>query len=230
MPGLDPPFYPALWSLSIAVRTRPEIFLVVWWEESGLNPGAKNKVGCLGLNQSCPKSIGGPGYPDGYDSWPASEQLTGWIAGQVRSGIALNGGPFLSAARYLQANMLPATLKDARAPGDVIAGKAGPYASAYAGNSQFDVQRDGTITLGDLGDYLAKACASSYAANLRSAIATTYAQAPAGAPWKAALPDPYHAAGSSSGGAAVASRGGAPVLAVATIGGALAAIVAAVGK
>ena len=170
MPGLDSAFFPALWALAEKYNTRPEFFLIVWWEESGLNPGAVNSIGCTGLNQSCPKSTGGPGYPSGYASWPASEQLTGWIAGQVASGIKANGGPFLSAARYLQANFLPATLPKSTAPGpkaiapdDVICGKAGPYARAYNGNAQFDVGKNGTITLQDLGDYLEKVCGSSVA-------------------------------------------------------------------
>lgn len=202
MPGLDAAFYPALWDLAIATGSRPEVFLIVWWAESGLNPGIANTSGCVGLNQSCPKSIGGPGFPDGYQGWPASQQLTQWIAAQVTSEIHDNGGPFLSAARYQQANFLPATLPNsaapgpkAKLPGDVICAKAGPYASAYAGNAQFDLDKTGTITLDDLGTYLQTRASGKYGANLRSAIATTYGQVPAGAPWSSPAADPYHEPG-----------------------------------
>jgi hypothetical protein len=236
VPGLDSAFYPALWQLALQTKTRPEIFLIVWAEESGLNPGAINSVGCTGLNQSCPSGppTYGPGFPTGYEDWPASQQVSQWIGKQVVSSIALNKGPFLSAARALQANLLPATLATVTTPTATICGKAGPYASAYAGNSQFDVDKSGTITLQDLGDYLQKMAAGPLYGGLRSAIATAYAQAPAGAPWSAPLVDPYHEPGTAPGpglppppgkGLPVASRG-SPVLAVMTIGGGLAAIVA----
>jgi hypothetical protein len=236
VPGLDSAFYPALWNLCLKVQTRPEVFLIVWAEESGLNPGAINSVGCTGLNQSCPSGppTYGPGFPTGYEDWPASQQVSQWITQQVVTSIGLNKGPFLSAARALQANLLPATLATATTPSAVICGKAGPYASAYAGNSQFDVDKSGTITLQDLGDYLQKMAAGAHFGNLKSAIATAYAQAPAGAPWSAPLADPYHEPGSAPGPTPpgkspplpVASRGGPPVLALATIGGAIAAVVA----
>ncbi len=185
--SLDDAFWPALWSLSTAVGTRPETLLAVWFAESGLDPAAKNSIGCLGLNQTCPSANGGPGFPNGdadaYAQAPASQQLA-WIAQQVTSAVHLNGGPFLSAARYYQANFLPATLPTAKAPNDPIAAKNGRYASAYGANAILDANGDGTITLDDLGRYLEKRIAANGAA-LRTAIATAYAQKPADAPWTA---------------------------------------------
>ena len=183
--NLDDAFWPALWSLAIATGTRPEVYLVVWYSESGLDPAAQNPIGCIGLNQSCP-SPNGPGFPggdaDAYRSSPASAQLA-WIAPQVTAAIAANGGPFRSAARYLQANWLPATLPRVRAPREVVAAVGGPYAAAYAANTIFDVTGDGATTLEDLGHYLLGRFGA--AADLKSAIAQAYATRPASSPWAA---------------------------------------------
>ena len=183
--SLDDAFWPPLWSLSISIGTRPETLLAVWFAESGLDPAAKNAIGCLGLNQTCPRAIGGPGFPnedaDAYARAPASQQLA-WIANQVTSAARLNSGPFLSAARYYQANFLPATLLMAKSPSDPIAARSGPYAAAYGANTALDANGDGVITLDDLARYLEKRIATSGAA-LQTAIATAYAQKPANAPW-----------------------------------------------
>jgi hypothetical protein len=185
---LDDAFWPALWALALETGTRPETFLAVWFAESGLEPAARNAGGCIGLNQSCPKTLGGPGFPnddaDAYASAPASAQLA-WIRLQVLAAIRLNGGPFRSAARYYQANFLPATLATAKVPDDVIAARSGPLASAYVANAGLDATHDGAITLRDLGLYLQQRVASGGGV-LESAIARAYAVRPAGAPWPAA--------------------------------------------
>ena len=218
---LDGAFFPLMWTVvAIPAGTRPEIFLAAWLYESDLEPSARNAIGCVGLNQTCPKP-GGPGFPnddaEGFRAMPASYQLS-WIAPQVLSAIALNGGPFRSAARYYQANFLPATLATAKAPGDVIAGRGGPYAQAYAANAQLDVNGDGAITLDDLAHALeAKILASG--TKLSDAIAQVYAAAPEGAPW--AAPDLVLFEPASSTGAI--ARGGGKVLVAASFGlGALA--------
>jgi hypothetical protein len=190
--ALDPLFWPALWRLAIAADTRPELLLTVWFAESGLDPSAQNSLGCIGLNQTCPSSIGGPGFPgapEGYRAAPASQQVA-WIAPQVLAQARLNGGGFRSAARAYQANFLPATLTSAVAPDDVIAAEAGPYAAAYRANKLFDVSGDGRITLADLGDYLEQLVVSrgldvDLGAPLETAIAAAYApqNLPPNAPW-----------------------------------------------
>jgi hypothetical protein len=180
--ALDAKFWASLWRLAISADTRPEILLTVWFAESGLDPSARNSIGCIGLNQTCPKSIGGPGFPstpEAYRAALASEQLA-WIAPQVRAQVLLNGGGFRSAARCFQANLLPATLGTATRPADVVAAAAGPYADAYKANQQLDVSSDGTITLADLGDYLERVVVprgldASHGAPLETAIETAYA-------------------------------------------------------
>jgi hypothetical protein len=181
--ALDSAFWPALWTLAINTKTRPEIFLAVWQNESGLQPGITNSIGCVGLNQTCP-SPNGPGFPSGmtgaqYAALPASSQLS-WITGQVNSAIKLNGGPFRSASRYYQANFLPGTLPTAKSGNSVIAAKAGPYASAYNANPGLDPTHDGKITLNDLGAALEPGTKTS---NFQSTLSTLYSNKPANAPW-----------------------------------------------
>lgn len=225
--NLDDAFWPALWSLvALPSGTRPEVFLAVWLAESGLEPSAQNAIGCTGLNQSCP-APNGPGFPGGdaaaYRSAPASAQLA-WIAPQVMRAIALNGGaPFTSAARYYQANFLPATLPKATGPDDVIAGAEGPYASAYAANRDLDVDGDGAITLDDLGASLERT-AAAYGSTLSDAIAAAYAHAPPGAPWESpavVFYPPGGAAPAPSASRPSGGRGGGVAIAVLALGGAL---------
>jgi hypothetical protein len=188
--ALDANFWPALWNLAIASGTRPEIFLTVWFAESGLDPTAENRDGCIGLNQTCPKEWGGPAFPStpqAYQAAPASEQVA-WITPQVLAANKLNGGPFLSAARAYQANLMPATLTTARGSGDVIMSKFGPHPMEYAANEALDVNRDGKITLQDLGDYLVRVVSErgydvDLGAPLSVAIHTAYTHRPANAPW-----------------------------------------------
>lgn len=187
---LDDAFWPALWSLSMATGTRPETFLAVWFAESGLQTSIRNPAtGCIGLNQTCPKEIGGPGFPnddaDGYAALPASDQLA-WIAPQVIAQWHLNGGPFVSAARYYQANFLPATLATTRRVADIIAGKDGPFAKAYAANVVLDMNRDGAITLDDLAAWVKQSAQQRGSQTLDDAIARTYAERPSSSPWASA--------------------------------------------
>ena len=181
---LDDAFFPALWSLAISVGTRPEILLAVWLAESGLDPHAQNSIGCIGLNQTCPQP-GGPGFPDddgpAYRAMLASAQLA-WIGPQVVNGARLNGGPFLSAARYYQSNFLPGTLTTAREPRAVIAAREGPYSLAYAANAQLDAGADGAITIEDLGRFVAGAVANAGPA-WDTLLARVYAWAPPQSPW-----------------------------------------------
>jgi hypothetical protein len=191
--ALDADFWPSLWKLAAAAQTRPEVFLTVWFAESGLDPSARNpKTGCIGLNQTCPTEIGGPGFPstaEAFQAADASEQLD-WIAPEVLGHVRLNGGGFRSAARYQQANWLPATLGTAKASGDVIAAARGPYAKAYRDNAGFDVHKQGFITLADLGDYLQHVITTrgidlDHGAPLEMAIHAAYGpqNRPSWAPW-----------------------------------------------
>lgn len=180
---LDDAFWPALWNLAVSVGTRPETLLAVWDYESGLDPSAVNpSSNCIGLNQTCPKP-NGPGFPNddpaAYAAATASAQLA-WIAPQVVSAYHLNGGPFLSVARYYQSNYLPTTLTTARGPRDVIAAAAGPYAREYNANRILDAGADGAITLEDLGRVLEQKAKTSTA--LRAAIAKAYEEKPTYAP------------------------------------------------
>jgi hypothetical protein len=67
-----------------------------------------------------------------------------------------------SAGRLHWAAFLPATMTPSDDPDQVIAGKDGPHADAYAANSMLDVDGDGTITgLGNLDAWTWKQCKGS---------------------------------------------------------------------
>jgi hypothetical protein len=199
---LDDAFWPALWEVAKKSGTRPEVLLTVWFAESGLDPRATNSIGCTGLNQSCPKPYG-PGFPgddaEAYRAAPASVQVA-WIAHQVLEAVRLNGGPFQSAARYHQANFLPASLATAKRPGDAVAGRRGPYAFAYNANPGLDVNGDGVITLDDLGRGL-ELLVQKHGTPLEEAIVTAYARRPDDAPWDSAALAFYEPASPPSAGA-----------------------------
>jgi hypothetical protein len=189
---LDAAFPAALWTLAQSCATRPEVLLLVWWAESGLDPASKNQIGCIGLNQSCPRPYG-PGFPtsdpETYRRWPASQQLT-WVGPQLEAACALHGGPFESAARYWQANILPKSLETAHAPDDTIAARAGPYAAAYRSNRGLDFTGDGRITLNDMGDVMARQLAAGRAGgahHVQRIIDDVYRARPADARWNTPL-------------------------------------------
>ena len=203
---LDDAFFSALWRLAIASGTRPETLLAVWNLESGLNPAASNPLGCIGLNQSCPAPMGGPGFPtdaESYRAEAASEQLA-WIGPQVMQQVKANGGAFRSAARAVQANLLPKSLQYARGPLDAIAATGGPYADAYAANAfLYDPHKTGAITLSTLGGVV---LAHAKDPALVDAIARTWAAKPDDSPWSSPQLFAFEpAAPSSSSGTAVAA-------------------------
>jgi hypothetical protein len=215
---LDAAFLPTLWTLAIEHRTRPEILLLTWWAESGLDPRAKNKGGCIGLNQSCPRPDG-PGFPtadpEEYRGWPASRQLS-WIGPQLAAAIALNGGPFESAARYWQGNILPASLQSAVRPLDVVMAREGPYARAYEANKGLDYGQDRRVTLEDIGDTMADALVRKKGEGfLRALVERAYHERPEEVLWSEplALWDAVYEPGSTrhvpaaGGGRAPAPRG-----------------------
>lgn len=173
----------ALWSLFDRGGPRPEYVLPVLYSESGFSTSITNDIGCVGLNQLCP-----PNVPDGYASWSASQQIAGSVAPYMMALVA-RYGPLRSGTRVYQANFLPATLPTARtlastlavrgSAADVCSGCHLSQAAVYAANPGLDWQRKGSIVLGDLAHFIARAAA---AAPVQSAIAQTYALRPGDRP------------------------------------------------
>ncbi|HXB28112.1 MAG TPA: hypothetical protein VNV25_25505 [Gemmatimonadaceae bacterium] len=161
----------ALWSGFTAGKLpRPEYILPVFFSESGFSTSVTNSIGCIGLNQLCP--FAWP-IPAGYASWSASQQIAGPITSMFAQLIA-RYGPINSGTRAYLANFLPADLATAKDLSSVLATRGG---AVYSANSGLDYQSKGTITVGDLAHFIAKAAGN---AAVKSAIQQTYALAPSG--------------------------------------------------
>jgi hypothetical protein len=180
---VDAAFAATLWNPFYAkTGIRPEWIVPVLANESGLNPAIVNSLGCIGINQACPWAVP---TPAGYGSYTASQQLAGVVLGMYEAIIA-KYGKLQSGIRVYQANFLPASLTKATKLTDVLARRpAGgcPGGSAnnqyvYCANPGFDPGgKTGVITVGSLGNAVAKSAAQGYVKNV---IASAYAVAPAG--------------------------------------------------
>ena len=158
-PALSDAFFDALARMGLRRGTNPEHYLVVWCAESGLDPTAVNpKGGARGLNQMMPATLRGLGAPADYETLPGEAQLP-WIERLIANGERLNGGPFQSAARYYHSNFFPATMSRGNSPSTVVVASdsADPQEqAAYTANRGLDTDKDGKITLADLGALLAR--------------------------------------------------------------------------
>lgn len=177
--AVDSAFPAALWDMYAKTGIRPEWIVPVLYSESGLNPAATNSIGCVGINQACPFAVP---TPDGYTSWPASQQLM-TIVTPMYVAIEKKFGGIRSGTRAYQANFLPATLATATSLSSVLARSGG---AVYAENSGFDYQHKGTILVSDLAHAISKSASASYP---RQVIASAYAQAPSGV---GAVTDPVY--------------------------------------
>ncbi len=163
----------ALWAGFDAGRLpRPEYCLPCFFSESGFSPGAVNSIGCTGLNQLCP--FAWP-LPAGYASWSASQQIAGPSTSMFGQLIA-KYGPLRSGTKTYLANFLPGLLPTATSLSSVLARHGG---AVYAANSGLDWQHKGTITVGDLSHFIARAAGNPV---VQSAITQTYAQRPGESP------------------------------------------------
>lgn len=181
----------ALWGISDRTGIRPEWLLPTLNFESGLNPSADNGVGYYGLNQISGSQLGAMGIdPQDYKTWASSEQLSR-VVGPYFEALVNRFGPLRSATRVEQANYLPATLASARRLGDVVSS----YPSAfYTDNRVFDHGGKGYITVGDLGETMAKSAAS---AGVQNALRQTYSLRPGESPSDPVYGDDFLSPGAS---------------------------------
>jgi hypothetical protein len=182
--GLDfPAVASALWALYDKGGPRPEYVLPVLYSESGFSTSITNSINCVGINQLCP-----PNVPDGYASWSASQQIAGVVTPYMLAYVH-QFGPLNSGTRVYQANFLPGTLPYAKSlsstlatqgsSADVCPGCHLSQAAVYHDNPGLDWQHKGSIVLGDLSHFIAKAAS---AAAVQSAISQTYALRPSESP------------------------------------------------
>lgn len=179
MANLGKEFYKKLIDISNSSGINPADLLLVMTLESGLKPGATNPAGgAVGLIQFMPfilKGVGFSGTSKEFGSLDAVQQLD-YVAKYVKDKVALNGGPFTSAAQYYVANFFPAALSlpgvKQNIPSTAIIEK-NPQTKKYKNvsldyerevyrvNSGLDVDKDGVISYGDLQKILANTSRTS---------------------------------------------------------------------
>jgi hypothetical protein len=149
-----PEDWQALWNWANKLGTTPEVIGITLFEESGMNPGAKNSIGCVGLNQFCPGT---------YEYWvkiPAEDYLTLSMAQQLDYiGPFWQSKPSWSTARDLfWLNFLPATYVPNADPSTILndPNKLGEsYAEKVAAANPGIAKGQTYITAQMIDDYLA---------------------------------------------------------------------------
>ncbi len=113
MSNLGNNFYPKLIQMANRLEMKPEDIIVIMIGESGLNPGAGKSGAAAGLIQILNNDIlhgtGFKGKVDDFRKLSGENQLD-YIEKIIKDQIAINGGPFKSAAQYYVGNMLPIAL------------------------------------------------------------------------------------------------------------------------
>jgi hypothetical protein len=156
-----PQDWQALWTWAQTLGTTPQILGLTLFEESGMDPGASNAYGCVGLNQFCSGPNGTAGTYEAYVNIPKSQYLQLSMAQQLQYI-----GPFwqskpasaMQSARGLfWVNFLPATYVANASPDTVVNDPnvlGASYAALVAQQNSSISQGKSTITAGDLDNYL----------------------------------------------------------------------------
>jgi hypothetical protein len=212
--SLSDRFFADLARLGQRHTTDPAIYLTVWCAESGLIPSAVNpRGGARGLNQMMPDTLRQLRAPEEFEKLPGEEQVP-WIERLIGAHEKLNGGPFLTAARYYHANFFPRTLGRGAASDAIVVARDGTdpeERGAYLHNRGLDGDHDGFITVRDLEEVLAVVRArytGDAFARLERAVA---ALPPPGVTWSVPRREP------SGPGAAGAALGAAAALGLASL-------------
>ena len=147
---LSDQFFLDLRTMCKSLSCDPLDMLAVMASQSAVRAGAQHRSGrATGLIQLMPKTLRGLGWVDGPDSFrrlTAAEQLPyvqKYFQPFVRHGLG-------SAGRLYQALFLPGTLAADSTPETVVCGRDGPFADAYAANTDLDPRGLGKITVADL--------------------------------------------------------------------------------
>jgi hypothetical protein len=117
--------------------------------ESSFNPGTRNSIGCVGLNQLCSSSYGfftSDYSVDQYTQLTVGEQLP-YVFSYWQHWLSQYGLGSISARDLYWLNFLPATYVPNSPDSYVISSQGDAY---YGSNSGLDMNGDGQITAGDL--------------------------------------------------------------------------------
>ena len=151
--------------------TTPQILGLILFEESGMDPGAKNTNGypndpskwCCGLNQFCKPGGTYDAWvnvdPETYLTWSMPRQL-----GPIGNFWASKPASAMQSVRDLfWVNFMPATYKPNASPDTVVNDPAivgASYAAIVAQQNSDIAQGRSVITAGDIDSYLASKAAS----------------------------------------------------------------------
>jgi hypothetical protein len=157
----------ALWALAQRLGVTPQVLGLVLYEESGMDPGAKNTNGssdpnkwCVGLNQFCPGT---------YESWVSVDRptyLTWSMAQQLGPiGAFWASKPSFTTARDLfWLNFLPASYVEGASPDTVVNDPTkmdAHYATVTVPAANTGLfQGRSVLTAGDIDAYLASYASS----------------------------------------------------------------------
>jgi hypothetical protein len=149
-PGLPDQFFIDLQRLCGSLSCVPLDLLAVMANQSGVRADAQHRTSrATGLIQLTPMTLRGLGWatgPDAFRRLTAVEQLPyvqKYFQPFVRHGLGSSG-------RLYQTLFLPGTLARGSAPDTVVCGSDGPFADAYAANTDLDWHGRGRITVADL--------------------------------------------------------------------------------
>lgn len=143
-------FFVKLVTVCEDLQCEPADMLAVMQNESGIRPDAHNPHGdASGLIQFMPFILPGLGWANGspaFRALSAVDQLP-----FVRRYFSPYVGRLVNATALYLATFLPALLSHASEPDYELAVKDGRLGWAYSPNIGFDVDRDGAITVRELG-------------------------------------------------------------------------------
>jgi hypothetical protein len=145
----------ALWTWSQTLGTTPQILGLLLFEESGMDPGVANSMGCVGLNQFCPGT---------YESW-VDLDADDYLDLSMKEQLDYIGpywqskpdGAFDSTRDLFWLSLTPVTWVRHASSGTVVndANILGArYATQVASANSGIAQGRSTITAGDIDSYL----------------------------------------------------------------------------
>jgi hypothetical protein len=147
----------ALWSWAEELGTTPYVLGLLLFEESGMDPGIANSIGCVGLNQFCPGTFEywvKDQTPDEYLQLSMAEQLD-YIGAFWKSKPSK---AMLTTRDLFWINFLPATWNPNATRATVVNDPAklgAKYALQVAQGNPAIAQGRSVILAGDIDDYLA---------------------------------------------------------------------------
>jgi len=168
----DPRFYNRIKNLSESVGISPEDLLVVMTLESGINPTIHNNNygGLVQMSNNTLKGLGYSGNVSDFSKEPAYKQLD-FVEKQINKLKSWLSGDFETAEQYYLGNLLPVSLKlegvRNKDVNTIIVSKnpTTPHLPGvsiekekiyYNSNQGLDLDKDGSITYGDIKNFLDK--------------------------------------------------------------------------